>query len=352
MASVTCILIGLVCLLGLVPPAGAFAGLRDQAQVYREEGLSAQRRGDVSSAVTCYQKAIGLDPGFALPHHDLGVLYESQGQLQMAVKAYERALSLDPNYLEASANLGSLYRRLGDPARALPRLLQAAVLFEQRGDLPSAKRFYQEVLEVEANHAQAPAGLAGVLERLGERDQAVTTWVKLALLLEQQGQLEVAKSAYARAAALDANSLEAATNLALLSERLGQRDEAVSNWVTVGGLDEQRGDLHAARRAYERALSLDPDSPRTLASLAVVSEGLGDRDQAVAYWVKCQQASSSADPWRLRAEARLVELGVIKTGPVYRGHVVEQELQANTRSVQQFRMMTDQWHDSTDSPKR
>ncbi|HBQ38669.1 MAG TPA: hypothetical protein DD714_06760, partial [Candidatus Omnitrophica bacterium] len=105
MASVTCILIGLVCLLGLVPPAGAFAGLRDQAQVYREEGLSAQRRGDVSSAVTCYQKAIGLDPGFALPHHDLGVLYESQGQLQMAVKAYERALSLDPNYLEASANL-------------------------------------------------------------------------------------------------------------------------------------------------------------------------------------------------------------------------------------------------------
>ncbi|HBQ37539.1 MAG TPA: hypothetical protein DD714_00755, partial [Candidatus Omnitrophica bacterium] len=254
--------------------------------------------------------------------------------------------------LEASANLGSLYRRLGDPARALPRLLQAAVLFEQRGDLPSAKRFYQEVLEVEANHAQALAGLAGVLERLGERDQAVTTWVKLALLLEQQGQLEVAKSAYARAAALDANSLEAATNLALLSERLGQRDEAVSNWVTVGGLDEQRGDLHAARRAYERALSLDPDSPRTLASLAVVSEGLGDRDQAVAYWVKCQQASSSADPWRLRAEARLVELGVIKTGPVYRGHVVEQELQANTRSVQQFRMMTDQWHDSTDSPKR
>ena len=332
---------GIACLIIGFSQSMAFAGLRDQAQGYREEGRSAQRRGDVESAVTFYQKAIGLDAGFAQPYHDLGVLYERQGQLQMAVQAYERALSLDPNDLEAGANLGSLYRRLGETTRALPRL-KAAVLCDQRGDLQSAKRFYQEVLEVDPNHAQALEGLAGVLERLGEHAEAVTAWTKLALLDEQHGDLEAAKSAHARAAASDPHSIEAATNLALVSERLGQRHEAVSSWVTVGELDEQRGDLHAARRAYERALSLDPDSPRTLASLAVVSEGLGDRDQAVAYWAKCREVSSSEDPWRLRAEARLVELGVIKTGPVYRGHVVAQEFQGNSRSVQQFRMMTEQ----------
>lgn len=335
-------LIGVVCLIVGMSAPEAFAALRDEAQVYREEGLSAQRHGDERNAVAFYQKAIYLDPGFALPYNDLGVLYEQRGELQMALQSYERALSLDPNYLEASANLGSLYKRLGYLTHAMPRLLKAAVLLEQRGDFHAARRFYQDVLDVEPDYVEALAGLAGVYERLGERDWAVTTWIKLALLHEQRGQLDAAKSGYERAVALDATSIEAVTNLALVSERLGQRDQAVFNWGKAGGLYEQRGDLHTARRSFERALSLGPSSPQTLASLAVVSEQLGDRDQAVAYWVKCQQVSTSTDPWRLHAEERLVDLGVLKTGLVYRRHVVEEELQTNARSVQQFRMVTGQ----------
>jgi hypothetical protein len=76
--------------------------------------------------------------------------------------------------------------------------------------------------------------------------------------------------------------------------------------------------------------------------LAVVSERLGDRDQAVAYWITCQRVSASTDPWRLQAEERLVDLGVIKTGLVYRRHVVEEEFQTNTRAVQQFQVVTGQ----------
>lgn len=319
----------------------ASAGLREEAQVYRKDGLGAQQHGDLSGAATFYQKAIQLDPGFAIPYNDLGIVYERRGQLQMALKAYQQALAVDPNYLEASANLGSLYRRLGYAAQALPYLIKAAVLLEQRRDFQAAKRFYQEVLDVEPTQMEALAGLAGVYERLGEGDQAVTTWMKVALLYEQRGQLEAAKSSYERAVALDATSIEATTNLAVLCERLGQRDQAVFNWVKVGGLYEQRGDFPIARRSYERALDLSPNSVQTLAGLAVVSERLGDREQAVAYWIKCQQLSSPNDPWRLQAEERLVDLGVVKTGSVYRRRLVEQEFQTNTHSLQQFRMVTD-----------
>lgn len=337
-------IVGLICVVASLPHATAFAGLREEAQVYREDGLGAQQHGDLSGAATFYQKAIQLDPGFAIPYNDLGIVYERRGQLQMALKAYQQALAVDPNYLEASANLGSLYRRLGYATQALPYLIKAAVLLEQRQDFQAAKRFYQEVLDVEPAQMEALAGLAGVYERLGEGDQAVTTWMKVALLYEQRGQLEAAKSSYERAVALDATSIEATTNLAVLCERLGQRDQAVFNWVKVGGLYEQRGDFPIARRSYERALDLSPNSVQTLASLAVVSERLGDREQAVAYWIQCQQLSSPNDPWRLQAEERLVDLGVVKTGSVYRRRLVEQEFQTNTHSLQQFRMVTDREH--------
>ena len=241
-------IIWLSCVLVSLPQSLAFAGLREQAQGYREDGLDAQRHGDLSNAISFYQKAINLDPGFAMVQNDLGVVYERQGQFPMALRAYERALSLDPNYLEASANLGSLHKRLGYWTEALPRLLKAAVLLEQRGDLPAAKRFYLDVLDMEPNHFEGLGGLAGVYARLGERTQARTTWVKLALLYEQRGQLDAAKSVYERAIALEAGSVEATTNLALVCERLGQRDQAVFSWNKVGGLYEQRGDFQTPRR--------------------------------------------------------------------------------------------------------
>ncbi len=335
-------LIGLICLLMTAPHATAFAGLREEAKVYREEGLKSQQSGDLEGAITWYQKAVHLDPGFAVPHNDLGVAYERQGNTSMALQSYERALALDPNYLEASANLGSLYKRLGRFTYALPRLTKAAVLFEQRGDLQAAQRLYQEVLEIQPDHLEALGGLAGVFERLGDRDHAVTTWVRVAMLYEQRAQFEAAKAAYERAVAVDATSLDAVTNLAVLYQRTGQRDLAVLYWLKAGELHERRGDLQAARRFYERALKLNPNSAQTLANLAVVSEQLGDRQQAVAYWTTCQQLSSPTDPWRLRAEERLVEFGVIKTGSAYRRHVLQQEFQTNTNTVRQFDLVTQQ----------
>ncbi|MBI4354395.1 MAG: tetratricopeptide repeat protein [Candidatus Omnitrophica bacterium] len=320
--------------------ATASTSLRDEAKGYREEGLKSQRYGDLEEAVTWYQKAAHLDAAFAVPHNDLGVVYERQGHAALALQSYEQALTIDPNYLEASANLGSLYKRLGRFTYALPRLTKAAVLFEQRGDLPTAQRLYQEVLEIRPDHLEALSGLAGIFERQGERDQAVAMWLRVAMLYEQRAQFEAAKAAYERAVAMDATSVDAVTNLASLYQRTGKRDLAVLYWLKAGELHERRGDLQTARHYYERALKLNPNSAETLANLAVVSEQLGDRRQAVAYWTTCRQLSSPTDPWRLRAEERLVELGVIKAGSAYRRHVVEQEFQTNIQTGRQFHHVT------------
>ena len=51
--------------------------------------------------------------GFALPHFNLGVIYEKRGDVRAAVEQYERAIKLEPRYFKAQFNLGRIYAASG-----------------------------------------------------------------------------------------------------------------------------------------------------------------------------------------------------------------------------------------------
>jgi tetratricopeptide (TPR) repeat protein len=104
----------------IIPNAIATASsLRDEAVGYREEGYQAQQRGDKTTALTWYQKAALLDPSYATPNNDLGVLLEEAGRFEEAEQSYKKALESNPGYLEAHTNLALLYERLGQREKAI-----------------------------------------------------------------------------------------------------------------------------------------------------------------------------------------------------------------------------------------
>ena len=73
--------------------------MSNEALVYRENGYRAQNIGDIDSAITWYQKACELDSNYAIPHNDLGILYEAKGrgtQLLTEKKAGEYLNILGP----------------------------------------------------------------------------------------------------------------------------------------------------------------------------------------------------------------------------------------------------------------
>ena len=103
----------------IIPVQPAHAELRQEAASYRRQGFEAQQRGDRDTALSYYQKAVALDPTYATPHNDLGVLYEEAGRLEEAERSYLQALSLDPSYIDPHANLAMLYERLGQQEKAV-----------------------------------------------------------------------------------------------------------------------------------------------------------------------------------------------------------------------------------------
>lgn len=117
--------------LSLIPGTVAAGGsLREEAVAYRTRGYESQQRGDTAGALSDYQKAAALDPSYPTPHNDIGVLLEGAGWLQEAEQAYHRALALNPNYLEPHANVAMLYEQMGQREKAISHWLKRYQLGE------------------------------------------------------------------------------------------------------------------------------------------------------------------------------------------------------------------------------
>jgi len=160
----------------------------------------------------------------------------------------------------------------------------------------------------------------------GLRDEAVTYRTE-GYERQQQGDFAGALAAYQKAAALDPSYPTPHNDAGVLLEQMGQLEEA--------------------KRAYEQALVIDPNYPDAHANLAMLHERAGNQDQAVFHWLKRYQLGDAHDPWTARAEERLVALGALKAYPGLKGkiftrrRVVDQELEANRQSIDEFHAVTE-----------
>jgi tetratricopeptide (TPR) repeat protein len=100
-------------------PAGKTRLFEEEIKIYRGEGLRLQRQGDIKGAISCFQKALAIDPANALIFNDLGISYEAVGAAKRAEEMYLRAIELSPYVLESYTNLALLYETKGDYPRAV-----------------------------------------------------------------------------------------------------------------------------------------------------------------------------------------------------------------------------------------
>lgn len=89
-------------------------------------GNLAAETGDRETALTCYRKAIELDPGFNESYLNLGVLLAESGDMPAAIANFRKALQLKPGAKDAKVNLALALMDIGEIDQALELTEDAA----------------------------------------------------------------------------------------------------------------------------------------------------------------------------------------------------------------------------------
>jgi len=105
------------------------------------EGVEAQRMGDLDLAVAKYRQAAEMDPELAAPHTALAVVASIREDWETAAAEAEAAIALDPEGVHALLIRFDAYRNLGQETKAS----EAAAALREVGDLDvAAARIFNE----------------------------------------------------------------------------------------------------------------------------------------------------------------------------------------------------------------
>jgi Tfp pilus assembly protein PilF len=177
---------------------GCKSGADDEVQRLRaratyEQGLGHLTDRRVSLGLTAVQEAVRLDPDAALYRNTLGLIFlHYLGKPAEAQAEFQKALEIDPAYAEAQTNLGialseqgrwadavAAYRKaLSMPIYPTPEIAYAnlgwAYLNLER--LREAEEAYRTAVQLQPKFAQAYYFLGVVLEKEGQRSEALAAF--------------------------------------------------------------------------------------------------------------------------------------------------------------------------------
>lgn len=226
--------------------------------------------GDRQGARQDLENALREDSEFALAHNDLAVLSYDKGDMQAALQHYEAAVGYEPYNIVFIKNLGDFYfKELGDVSKALEKYVQAMRLDARDvevllgiGDIclnvkqpEDARFFFQRVLEIDPESAQAVAGI--------ERLRTIGNDQKPMSACNGQEGMD-----------LHAQALEIATKGALddaivvLERVVADQPTSAAAQNDLAVLYFESGKSEAALQHYEKAVQIDPDNTVFLKNLA------------------------------------------------------------------------------------
>jgi tetratricopeptide (TPR) repeat protein len=251
--------------------------------------LERRDKANMEKAVSYYEQAVKLDPGYALAWAELArarIRQASAGYLPVDVgfpkarEAADRALALDPNLAEAHAAMGGIKNNYD-------------------WDWAGADASYQKALALESGNATVIRGAASLAATLGRFEEALS--------LDR------------RAAELDPLSASTQNNIGLFAYRSGRLDEAVVAFKRVLELNPEGpvahcflGKAYLAESRPQEALAeieREPDTSWRLYGLALAYKALGrkkESDAALAELVSKYHAESAfqiAEVYAFRGES-------------------------------------------------
>jgi superkiller protein 3 len=132
------------------------------AMAYNNMGNTYRNLENYNEAIRCFQKAIAIDPNFAWAYNNMGIVYDKLKNYNEAIRRYQKAIDINPNYAKVYYNMGIAYDDLGNYNEAIQR--------------------YQTAIAIDPKYAKAYNNMGSVYKALGNYKEAIRCWQKAAQL--------------------------------------------------------------------------------------------------------------------------------------------------------------------------
>jgi len=197
-------------------------------------------RNDNERAIELFQKALAIDPAYALAYAGLGDAYERRyyydfppAWVDSAVAVSRQAIAIDPNLAEGYKSLGSA--------------------LQTRGDVRGALELYKKAVSLNPNYAPAINNIGFVAWSLGSYDEAAK-WMRKASMLEPNFARWTANIGFYYLHL----GLDSLTQV-WLHKAIDLQPDYIFPYVWLAYHHSYRGRVDSARAYVEGALSIDPD---------------------------------------------------------------------------------------------
>jgi tetratricopeptide (TPR) repeat protein len=191
---------------------------------HRALGDALYEKGQTDEAVSQFQEAIRLKPGYAPAHINLGSALLNQGHTDAAISQFQEAIRLNPDDAHAHNNLGNA--------------------LDKKGQTDGAINQFQETIRLKPDDTGAHYNLGIALLNQGQTDKAISqfqeairlkpddadTHINLGIAHLKKGQTDEAISQFQEAIRLKPDDADAHINLGIALLKKGQTDEAVGQY--------------------------------------------------------------------------------------------------------------------------
>jgi tetratricopeptide (TPR) repeat protein len=265
-------------------------GLKQHGATYGNRGVAFLRQGDSLSAMSDYNRAIGLASKDARWSSNRGNLYTDIGDYSAALKDLNEAVTLDPKLREARNNRGRAYIQLSELDRAI--------------------KDFDDLIVMEPQYAAAFANRGAAYGDLRDFDRAIPDYTKAIALDPGQSQSFTNRgNAYRAQGKLDLALMDLNRAVELAPEDSIHYSNRSAVYIEMDELDLALGDCR-------KSLELNPDNADALYNFACICSKQDEIDKAVEYLSRAvglnpgaiQQARVDLDLRRLREDPRGQEL--------------------------------------------
>ena len=247
----------------------------EYAIAYYNRGNAKYKLEQYEAAITNYDKAINLNPGFAEAYLNRGSAKNKLGQYEAAITDYDKAINFSPGFAEAYNNRGSAKDKLGqyeatiiDYDKAISLNPEDATAYYNRGfvkynleQYEAAITDYDEAINLNPGFIEAYNNRGGAKGKLGQYEAAITDYDKVISLNPENatayynrgnvkaklGQYEAAIEDFDKAISLNPRFAEAYYGRGSAKYNLGQYEAAVADTDIAIDINPQYAEAYCGR---------------------------------------------------------------------------------------------------------